>query len=88
MQTVFRHFVCILKVGDVEAIVAALRAHSNNAEVCEDGCRALRQLCKEDANALRIADAGDVETVIASFWGFSKVSKDSLGQAAGLHALS
>ncbi len=53
--------------GAVEAVVAALRAHSANAAVQEQGCWALRNICCNNAdNQAKAGGAGAVEAVVAA----------------------
>ena len=54
------------KNNNLEAVVAAMRAHSSNAGVQEAGCGALRNMTANDGNKVKAGGAGAIEAVVAA----------------------
>ena len=54
------------KNNNLEAVVAAMRAHSGHAGVQEAGCRALWNMTLNDGNKVKAGGAGAIEAVVAA----------------------
>ncbi|CAM9695898.1 unnamed protein product [Phaeothamnion confervicola] len=53
-------------VGACEAVIAAMRTHSTNAAVQQQGCWAVKSLCRNDDNKRKLVMAGACEAVVAA----------------------
>jgi len=53
----------IAALGGIQAILKAMGAHADNAEVQEEACGALKSLAANSANKVKIATLGGVEAI-------------------------
>jgi ribosome biogenesis protein Tsr3 len=56
----------IAELTCIEAVLAAMNAHFDSADVQENGCWALATLASNEANQVKIAELGGNEAVVAA----------------------
>ena len=63
-----------VSTGDIEAVVAAMRAHMGVASVQENGCGALWNIAHLAENQPKVAVAGGIEAVVAAITAHSSIA--------------